>query len=61
MSGEYVSEVKITSAMIEAGVSVYLDRDLRFESEADVVAAIYRAMVKVISGPRISSQNQESQ
>ena len=37
-------EIEITPEMIEAGVSVYLERDLRFESEGNVVANIYLAM-----------------
>jgi hypothetical protein len=38
-------EIEITPEMTAAGVSAFLDGDLRFESEASVVEAIFRAMV----------------
>jgi hypothetical protein len=40
-----IPEIEITPDMIAAGVTAFLDFDGRFESEADAVADIYRAMV----------------
>lgn len=36
--------IKISPAMIAAGVSAFLDYDPRFEGPAEVVASIYEAM-----------------
>jgi hypothetical protein len=44
--GEAAKEIEITPEMIEAGVSVLLAADYRFESHADVVKDILHAARK---------------
>ena len=38
-------EIEITPEMLAAGVEVFCAADLRFESEEDVVADTFRAMI----------------
>lgn len=40
----WMAEAGITKKMLAAGISVYLKRDLRFETESEVVFDIYEAM-----------------
>ena len=43
----YQSKTAISPKMVEAGVKAYLDMSLEFDKEADIVTAIYQAMVSV--------------
>ena len=38
-------EIEITDEMVAAGVSAFLDGDLRFETEASIVRTIFREMI----------------
>jgi hypothetical protein len=47
IQGERASpSIEVTPEMIEAGVTAFLEFDSRYESEADAVTDIYRAMIK---------------
>ena len=40
----WMADAGVSKKMIAAGISVYLKRDLRFETESEVVFEIYEAM-----------------